>query len=380
MTLDDIPGQSEVKTRLVNTILQGKVAHAQLFAGHEGGPNLALALEYTKMLNCENLGPKGACNLCSPCSKSGNLVHPDVHFVLPVCSTREVALKDAKSRAFLVQWREFITENPFGTITEWTEAFGGQDKQAFISVEESREIIRALSLKAFEGRFKIVLIWLPELMRAESANALLKILEEPPGQTVFLLVTNQPDALLPTISSRTQRIHIPGFTDEEIGEYLVANYEVADSRAAQIAHLANGNLKVAMNYVDGVDNDAQVWFGEWMRCCYAQNLTELTTMSEDFHRMNKVGQKSMVGYGISMFREALVAKSGSPVGRVEGEVLKFVRDFGASMELEDISNMYNLLNGMLFLLERNASAKIQFMDLSISISKAFNKSKQVITE
>ena len=380
MTFAEIPGLETTKAQLIQSVVEQKVAHAQLFAGTDGGPNLAMALAYAQLLNCQNPSDDGACNACDACSKSSKLVHPDIHFVLPVCSTKEVGLKDAKSSAFLSQWRDFAKDNPYGSITEWTEAFGGQDKQAFISVEESREIIRSLSLMAFEGNFKIVVIWLPELMRAEGANAILKILEEPPEKTVFILVSNQADALLPTITSRTQRLHIPNFSDDEVKRHLTTGLNVTSERAVQIAHLANGNLRLALSYVEGMENDASDWFRQWMRACYMEDLGNLVGLSDDFHRMSKIEQKGVIDYGLSILRESLVAGTAREVSRVEGKEAKFVTDFGGSLDYSSIEKMYDRLNTMRYLLERNASAKIQILDLSIYLSKIFSRTKQEVNE
>ena len=190
MQFSQIPGLGELKEHLVSTVERNHVPHAMLLSGKEGSPNLAVALALSTYLNCENPSGGDSCGTCSSCSKALKFIHPDIHYVFPVSSTASIKVKEAKCKVFLKQWRDFIRGGPYGTIQEWTDAYGGGDKQAFISVEESREIIRDLTLTSFEGKYKIVIVWLPELMRAEGANALLKFLEEPPENTIIFMVTD----------------------------------------------------------------------------------------------------------------------------------------------------------------------------------------------
>ena len=266
-------------------------------------------------------------------------------------------------------------ENPFSTIQEWTVMYGGGDKQAFISVEESREIIRDLSLKSFEGKYKIVIIWLPELMRAEGANALLKFLEEPPEATLIFLVTNQEDRLLPTITSRTQRIGVRKFTDEEIKQYLKENISVDDNRIIQAAHLADGDIYQATKLAGEIEDDNHGWVRDWMRLCYTGSFGELVELSEEFHTMNKVARKSVLQYSINIMRESLVANQAVELTRVDGHEKTFVQNFSKVLNTESIAGIYDLLNKNMYYLERNASAKMIFLNLSINISELFNKSK-----
>ena len=192
MRFKDIHGLAPTKAMLLSGIRNNHVAHAQLFTGRPGSPALSLALAYATYLNCENPGDEDACGQCPSCAKNQKFVHPDVHFIFPVSSTKNVAAKDASSRLFLKEWREFLLTTPYGSLQDWSTLYGGEDKQALISTKEKQTITNDLSLKAFEGKYKIMLIWLPELMHPNAANGILKVLEEPPENSVFLLVSEQP--------------------------------------------------------------------------------------------------------------------------------------------------------------------------------------------
>lgn len=372
MLFKDIPGLQDLKDRLISAVQQNQVAHAQLFSGDPGSPNLAMAIAFATYLNCENKQPEGPCGICVSCVKAIKFIHPDIHFIFPVCSTKEIKAADAKSVAFLKPWRAFLSDNPYGTIEEWTEAFGGQDKQAFIAVHESREIIKSLSLKAFEGEYKITIIWLPELMNQASGNALLKILEEPPEKTLLILVTDHVDNILTTITSRTQTIYVRKFYDDEIRSYLNKKMGIPESKADRISLLADGNLHYALTLSENIENTTHEWFREWMRLCFKKDLGQLVKLSDDFNSMNKVQRKSVFQYGISMIRESLMSTVAPDLGRVEGDEKAFVRNFSKVVDINKVNTIYEAISSSMFHLERNANARIKFLNLSITISSIFN--------
>ena len=225
MHFRDIPGLEETKRLLTGAVRQGHVAHALLFAGSEGGGALPLALAFAAYLNCLAPTETDSCGSCSNCVKIHKHIHPDVQYVFPVTTTKSVT-KEPVSQKFMAEWRAFLQEEPYGSLNAWLQHMGAENKQGNISREESRQLIRVLSLKAFEAPFKVIILWLPELLHATSANALLKILEEPPAQTVFLLVSNDSDRLLPTISSRLQRIQVRPFSEDELSAYLEQTQEL----------------------------------------------------------------------------------------------------------------------------------------------------------
>jgi DNA polymerase-3 subunit delta' len=267
-------------------------------------------------------------------------------------------------------WRAFLLDHPFGNMDDWCNYYGGEDKQALISREESREIIKTLALKPFESKNKVMIIWQPELMHPSAANGILKILEEPASHTFFLLVTNAADKLLPTIISRTQIVTIPLLSDEELESYLKKHHEVTDAAARKVIQLADGNINLAIKLLDQDENDNTQRFVEWMRACFAANYASLVTMAEEYHELDKLSQKNMIGYSINMMRETLLHNSGAhAINRTRGEELEFVQRFSRVLDVQKIEKSFKLLNDAGYHLERNGSAKMIFLDLSLNISR-----------
>src|SRR6478735_320184 len=249
----DIPGLAETKKLLIDSVQSNHIAHAQLFVGAEGALNLPMALAYATYLHCQNKG-EDACGICSACSKNLKFIHPDTHFVFPLSNVKNDKDEDRFKADITKAWRAFLLEQPFGNLDDWTNSYGGEDKQALISREESREIIKTLSLKPFESPYKVMIVWQPELMHPSAANGILKILEEPPPHTYFILVTNAVDRLLPTIISRTQIVTVPLLQDSELESYLSEKYAVENVRAGKITQLAEGNINLALKLLDNEED------------------------------------------------------------------------------------------------------------------------------
>ncbi len=369
MLFSEIIGFNETKEKLIEAVNKDFVAHAQLFLGNEGSPNLPLALAYATYLNCEQRLLNDACGTCASCIKMNKYIHPDFHFAFPVSSTKAVASKDAISRSFLKEWRQFLLESPHGNARDWSLAFGGENKQLNISRAESREILKSLTLKAFEAKYKIMLIWLPEFMHVASANAILKILEEPPEKTVFLLVSDNSEKLLTTILSRTQIVKIRTFNDEELKQIL-GNEDADEKSIEQVIRLSDGNLNTALSLLNQLDNDNQEMFGEWMRYCYMHDFTNLVNYSELFQKMTKEEQKALLQYGLQMMRETMVATVGpEKIMRSQGNEKVFVDNFSKVLPFVKTEQIVNFFNTSFFHLERNANAKILFLDLSLRIAR-----------
>ena len=369
MLFSEIKGLEEVKEKLIESVRRNHVAHAQLFLGKEGSPNLPMALAYATYLNCTDRKDSDACGVCASCVKMNKYIHPDFHFAFPVSSTKTVVAKDAHSASFLKDWRKFLLESPYGSATDWSVLFGGENKQLNISREESRQIIKALSLKAFEGSYKIMLIWLPEFMHDSSANAILKILEEPQGQTLFLLVTNDSEKLLTTILSRTQIVQIRAFSDLELKTILMEEDGLDEKKAGQIAHLSEGNLNKARHLTLEVEDDSQLMFRDWMRLCFTNDYTKMVEWSDLFQKMTKEAQKSLLQYALQMMRETLVVGlNADSIMHLQGEELSFVQNFKKVMNFDKTEKIAMQLNSSYFHLERNANPRILFLDLSLVIA------------
>ena len=368
MRFKDIGGLQEVKDKLIASVKNDHVAHAQLFLGRPGSPNLPMALAFATYLNCEQPVGDDSCGVCPSCVKNAKYIHPDLHFVFPVSPTKNITGKDVISTNFLKEWREFLGASPYGALPQWASYYGGEDKEANISKEESRQIIKNLSLKAFEGKYKVMIIWLPEYMHPSAANGILKILEEPPERTIFLLVSNNSERLLATILSRTQIITIPNFSDQELAHILKDQHHLQDDQARQFAHLADGDLNAAIRLMNNVEESGHQLFADWMRDCFKRDFTSLARRSDEFHGMNKVAQKSLLLYAMNMMRESLISQFVPSLKRVDGQEAAFIENFSKVMNESKVSAITQLLGEAHFHLERNAGARMVFLDLSLQIA------------
>lgn len=302
----DVIGQEAAKQRLLQEAGEGRIPHAQLFCGPEGAGKLPLALAYAKYLCCTNPGPEGACGTCPSCVKWNKLVHPDVHFMFPI-------VKSAKGKKevcddYLADWRHLLMNNPYFALPHWLSAMGAENGQALIYARESDEITRKLSLKSVEGGYKITIIWLPEKMHEACANKLLKLLEEPPEKTLFLLVSEMPEQLLSTILSRTQRFSVPRIAEADIALALRDKYAVQSADADAIAHMANGSFVKALE-TTSLNEENQLFFDLFvslMRLAWQRKIRELKQWSEQVAGLGRERQKNFLDYCQRMIRENFI--------------------------------------------------------------------------
>lgn len=369
MQFSQIYGHDETKKLLISSVQNRHLAHAQLFLGPEGSANLALAMAYATYINCENTLPDDSCGTCASCSKMNKLIHPDFNFIFPVTTTKKEP-KDALSQKFMTEWREFVLDSPYQSLYDWMQFIGAENKQGNISREESRQLIRLISLKPFEAVYKIMLIWLPELMQAPAANALLKILEEPPGQTVFLLVAQDPEKLLATILSRTQIVKIRPFTEEEVIAGLTEQHGVSPAVAQQIAQLSEGNLQAAVQLSSQITSDYFTFFVDWMRRCYANKFAEVVEMSEEFQKMGRESQKTFLQYALNTFRRVMLyGIDPTLVSYVPPAELDFVSKFSRFIHQANAAELNEELNQAHYHIERNANPKMVFVDTSLHLAR-----------
>jgi DNA polymerase-3 subunit delta' len=373
MTFSSIPGSAYIKEKLIQSVKAGKMPHAQLFEGNHGALNLPLALAYATYIHCENRGDTDACGVCAACSKNLKYIHPDTSFVFPLGNIKGDKDEDRFKADITKLWRQFLLEQPFGNVNDWATFYGGEDKQAIISREESREIIKTLSLKPFESPFKVMIIWQPEYMHPSAANGILKILEEPPPNTFFILVTNAAERLLPTIISRTQIVQVPMLSDEDIEIALKAKAQLDELRISEIVQLADGNVNLAFKLIDQEEDHNHERFSNWMRACFKKDYAKLVGLSEDFHEVDKLSQRNFLLYSLSMLREVILYLAGAKeINRSKGNELKFVQDFSKVLDVEKIDRTTKMINEASYFLDRNGSAKMIFLDLSLQLSKTIN--------
>ncbi len=302
MYFKNIIGQEEAKRRIVQEVSEGRVPHARLICGPEGSGKLPLAVAYARYLCCTDRQGGEACGRCPSCVKFDKLVHPDVHFVFPVKSSSNV------SDDFIREWRQLMLKSPYFSFSQWMEAMEVENQQPLIGVRESDVIARKLNLKASAGGYKVMIIWLPEKMNVQSANKLLKLLEEPPRQTVFLLVSEQPDALLTTIQSRTQRMELRKLSEPAIKLALQERYGLQEADAATVAHLAGGNFLKALESIR-LSEDGRVFFDLFvslMRLSYQRKLREMKLWSEQVAAMGRERQKHFLDYCQRSLRENFI--------------------------------------------------------------------------
>ena len=335
--------------------------------GGEGGANLALALAYATYLNCENKQETDSCGSCASCTKINKLVHPDMHFIMPVVNTPK---KEALSQNFLPEWREFLLENPYRSLNDWLQFIGAENKQGNITKEEARGLLRLVSLKAFEAEFKVVLIWLPELLHPTAANALLKLLEEPPSQTIFLLVSNSPEKLLATILSRTQLVNVRAFSPEETMAYITEKFDVDQAKATQVAQLSEGNLRLAAQLCQEMTSDYFQFFVDWMRLCFSEKLATIIKTSEDFQKMGRENQKTFLQYALTVIRRVMLyGVDPQLAGFIPPAEADFVSRFSKVIHPNNVDLLSNELNEAHYHIERNANPKMVFLDVSLSLAK-----------
>ena len=371
MTFSDIPNQLAVKELLRHSVQRNHVAHAQLFRGSEGGAALPLALAYAQYLNCEGRAADApdSCGTCPACTKTAKMAHPDLNFIVPVTTTK--AVKDALSQRFMADWRAFVLANPYQGLNDWLQHIGAENKQGSISKEEAGQILKLVSLKAFEARYKIVVIWQPELMHPAAANAVLKLLEEPPPATVFLLVSHAPERLLPTILSRVQPVAVRPFAEADLTAYLRDVRHLPEARARQLARLAEGNLGAALaSETQSADHDHFDFFRRWMRHCfkYQTEADKLLKMSEEFQKQGRENQKELLAYALVLVRKALLfGLDPRLVPPLPPEEEPFVAGFAKSVNPGNADAIAKELTDAHYHIERNANPRMVFVDSSLRL-------------
>ncbi|MEQ8903708.1 DNA polymerase III subunit delta [Ekhidna sp.] len=370
MQFSEIPGLEGLKNQLISAHNRGKVAHAQLFAGRPGTAVLPMALSYATFLMCENKTDQDSCGTCPNCVRIKKLVHPDIHLHFPKISAAESKYEKVLAEA-IPRFREFVIESPFGDLDAWTRKYGQENKNILISREDSRQMLRNVSMRSVEGGYKILLIWVPELMNPSSANAILKILEEPPEKTLYLLVSYNYDNLLATITSRTQLVNIPPNTEEEVKAYLLQRGADA-AKAEQAAKLSEGKIGLATHLAEAGESQEYEDFQKWMLECWNKNLTGLVRRSEDFSKSGKGAQKTTLNFAISLIRNAVVSASGQAAPTQNDAEASFIKKFSDKLELVRLEKVYALLNESFIHLERNSNPRITHLNLSLEIIRVLN--------
>lgn len=372
MQFAEVIGQQAVKKRFIQSVLEERVSHAQLIFGPEGSGGLPLALAFAQFLTCEKPTESDSCGICPSCIKNQKMVHPDVHYSFPVATVRDIT--KPKSTDFLEEFRQAVIDQPYLDLNDWFECLDTANKQGFMSVEESADILRKLHLKSYESPFKIVIQWMPEKMRTEAANKLLKIIEEPPDKTIFFLVTENRDQIISTILSLTQLIKINHLSDDDIQQALIDRLQLLPAQARSLAHLADGNYHLAMQLSahEPADKSFEEQFIEWMRLCF-QPLKSFDKLLPWFDVIAKSGrerQKQFLIGSIQTLRECIIANlAPTELLRLDDHQKKLLKDFMPFIHQQNMHEFINELNDACYHIERNANPKILFLDLSFRLNK-----------
>lgn len=371
MRFSEVAGHADLKQQLVQSITEQRVPHAQLFHGSQGSGALVLALAYATFLSCQDRQEDDSCGRCPSCLKYDRLVHPDLHFVFPVFTTKSVK-KDPVSDDFIADWRKAFLESPYITPNQWYSYIGMENKQGSIIKRESEEITKKLMLKSYESDFKVMIIWMPEKMNKTASNKLLKLIEEPPPMTIFLLVPEDTGPMLPTILSRTQMIRVPRIAEEDLLDALKKKHAVSEEILKHAVKISGGNYaKAEENLMTSEDSAYQLkLFTRIMRLSWSREFQKIFEWVEEVSGLGRERQKAFLAYAIRMIRENyLLNKEQSELVRMSEDESDFSKKFYPFINDKNVPAMVQELNEASIHIEANAYARIVFLDFALKLVK-----------
>ncbi|MFO8236070.1 MAG: DNA polymerase III subunit delta' [Bacteroidales bacterium] len=370
MQFKEIIGQYKIKQQLIKTVKDERISHTQIFLGPQGTGKLALAIAYAQYINCENRQENDSCGICNSCKKYRRLVHPDLHFVYPVKKASQTNPETSDNYAEL--WRNTILENPYLSPNHWYHKLELENKQGIIPANESHNIIKKLNYKSYESPYKTMIIWLPERMHTSAANKLLKIIEEPPPNTLFFLVSENSDLLLPTILSRTQNIKVPGIDDQSMFNALTDHMGLEVKKAQEIVHLANGSYLDALHYFRTGEEEQNNFkrFVELMRLSYAKKVTDILNWVDEMSSLGRERQKIFLQYAARMVRENFMLNlEMEKITYLTQEEKDFSIKFSQFINNNNAHKIFTEINNASRDIQMNAHNKTLFLDLSIKLMK-----------
>lgn len=376
MRFKDIAGQQDIKNKLINSVKSGRISHAQLFLGPEGCGNLPMAIAFARYLSCINRGDSDSCGTCTSCIKYNKLIHPDLHFVFPVNTGKKDLNHPPVSDDYIAEWREILLRDPYMAENQWYEYIGIENKQGFIGSEESHQIIRKLQLKSFESDHKIMIIWLPEKMNQYSANKLLKIIEEPPEETYFIMVSESTQNMLPTILSRLQVVSFTRISDSDMKTALKEKYDLPDKSIDNLIHLSNGNYHKASEIIHS--GEEMTFFLEkfimLMRLAYQKNISGLVNLVDELHELGREKLKRFIHYSLKMVRENYIMNlKYEEMIYLTNEERDFSEKLHLFIHLKNVNDIYKLFNQASMDIESNAYARIVLLDIGLQLNEMLKK-------
>ena len=381
MLFTDILGQEHLKNHLTQSVDNGRIPHAQLFVGPEGCGALPMAIAYAQYILCGNINGNNTTGNESCNIKFKSFSHPDLHFAFPV-TTSDKAKSHPVSSHYLEEWRQLLKEQPYGNLFDWYKLLGVDNKQGQIGVDEAQDIVKALALKSYEGGYKVMLIWMAEKMNTACANKLLKLIEEPPNKTVFILIAEDEEQIINTIRSRCQVLHFPPLAEEVIKNGLIKQYGLESSVATKIAHQANGNYNKACDlvYQDSEDIQFETWFIFWIRSAFKAKgnkaaIHDLISWSDDISKTGRETQKQFLNFCLDFFRQALLKNyNANELVFLEPKTEKFkLENFAPFVHGNNIMEISDELQDAIYHIERNGNSKIILTDLSIKLTRLLHK-------
>lgn len=376
MHFNDIFGQKSIKQRLIKAVTDGHLPHAILLCGPEGTGKLGIAVALAQYLCCTDRKEDGPCGVCSSCRQFAKLVHPDLHFVFPIY--KEKSNDTTSCETFLPQWRNRLLKSPYFSYDQWNVELKSDNKQSIIYASESEEIIRAFNTKPYEADCKVMIIWLPEKMNETCANKLLKVLEEPPEKSFFILVSENPEALLPTIISRTQRIFVPPLEEDDLREALSRLYGLSGSELADVAHVSKGSIVAAERIIETAGDTKEYFdlFVTLMRVAYMGDARKMKTWMESANDLGRKRQVSFLVYVQNMVRENFIYNlHNKDISYMTSDEMGFAVKFAPYVNELNIVSFLSELNLAQQHIEQNVQAKIVFFDLAMKVAVLLRRAK-----
>jgi DNA polymerase III subunit delta' len=389
MLFEEIIGQADIKRKLLQTVREQRVGHAMLFAGKEGAGKLPLAIAFARYMNCDNPGEADSCSECPSCRKFSKLIHPDLHFVFPIAAKKDAQKgaekpegkntakttsdKGAVSDDFLVLWRESVLSNPYMRLFQWYELMGIENKQGSIGRNESRQILKKLSLKSFEARYKVMIIWMAEKMNTSASNTLLKLFEEPPPNTVFILIAEDTSQIIPTILSRTQIVRIPKIDRESMEAVLVSRHGITDSkRIDSLVRYADGNYLQLMEEAGeggGLNYNLDM-FVKLMRLCFVPDIAGIGSWIDGISGIGREKQKQFFEYAIRIIRGSFIINiQAGDIDLLSAEEKEFSEKFSKFVHTGNVFPICEEISKASVHIEYNGYNRLVFFDLAIKIAR-----------
>jgi DNA polymerase-3 subunit delta' len=374
MFFKDVIGQENLKKRLIQSVKEERISHAQLFSGPEGTGKLPMAIAYAQYISCKNRTETDSCGVCPSCHKYQKLAHPDLHFVFPIFNSPKT--KNPVSDDFLVDWRAMVLNNPYFNLGQWLNFINAENAQGLIYERESDSIYRKLNLKSFESEFKVMIIWLPERMHVACSNKLLKLIEEPPNKTLFILITEDEESVIGTIRSRAQLIRFPFIEKEAIKQALLKNDDIDESFIPDAVHLANGNYVKALEYINPGEDEQFFFqkFQEMMRYAYKREVSAQIEWADEMAKIGRDKQKAFFAFALRLIREYFVSNmKQSSMVYLKTEEKHWGKQFAPFINERNIIPFFNEFELGIKHISMNGNPRIIFLDTALRMVRLIKR-------